>query len=353
MALKMPQKHSQRVYIFWGSMPPDPLGHLSPHFYCLFSALVIVLYSNATKNDYLFIVVQTTVIPTQNQVLQPAPNALRLSQSCYNYRVKIINPVRKKDVVVRELRHFHSRFNSITDMKVRLMEEFEESVPQTTKFAIGYFHQSTKYWICNEEDLNALYTSNDKQIMLWCDGREDDYVENTPSRSSKKRKRNEERTTKREEKEQQVEDLAKELQEMHSGKLELNDTQYRLWARMIVSGIHASRDTPPQVPLITGVTPKHKQSDTFKETMVDAATAVIKAVAGNPVTPTIVQTPQIQQTITQSQESTGVSPGKAAEIRGKSFDQLGTLKRLFEDGVLTEKEFEEQKGIILSGLKKL
>ena len=72
-----------------------------------------------------------------------------------------------------------------------------------------------------------------------------------------------------------------ELQELHSGKLELNDTQYRLWARMIVSGIHASKDTPPQVPLITGVTPKRKQSDTFKVTMVDAATAVIKAVADN------------------------------------------------------------------------
>ena len=116
------------------------------------------------------------------------------------------------------------------------------------------------------------------------------------------------------------------------------------------SGIHAYKDTPPQVPLITGVTPKRKQSDTFKETMVDAATAMIKAVADNRAT-TIVS-PQIQQTITQNQEGIWVSPGKAAEIRGKSFSQLGTLKRLFEDGVLTEKEFEEQKSIILSGLKK-
>ena len=48
-----------------------------------------------------------------------------------------------------------------------------------------------------------------------------------------------------------------------------------------------------------------------------------------------------------------MSPGKAAEIRGKSFGQLGTLKKLFEDGVLTQKEFKEQKDIILSGLKKL
>ena len=34
--------------------------------------------------------------------------------------------------------------------------------------------------------------------------------------------------------------------------------------------------------------------------------------------------------------------------------QLDTLKKLFEDGVLTPKEFEEQKGIIIhSGLEEL
>ena len=99
--------------------------------------------------------------------------------------------------------------------------------------------------------------------MLWCDGHEEDHIESTP-RSSKKGKKSEECTTKREEKEQHVEDLAIELQELHSG---LNDTQYHLWVRRIVSSIHASKDTPPQVPLITGVTPKLKQSDTFKETI--------------------------------------------------------------------------------------
>jgi hypothetical protein len=40
--------------------------------------------------------------------------------------------------------------------------------------------------------------------------------------------------------------------------------------------------------------------------------------------------------ITHNQEGVGISPGKAAEIRGKLFDQVGTLKRLLEDGVLTE-----------------
>ena len=47
----------------------------------------------------------------------------------------------------------------------------------------------------------------------------------------------------------------------------------------------------------------------------------------------------------------GVSPGKAAEIRGKSFGQLNALKQLYDDQVLTLEEFQEQKTVILSQLK--
>jgi len=43
-----------------------------------------------------------------------------------------------------------------------------------------------------------------------------------------------------EEKEQQVEHLAEELQELHGDKLELNDAQYCLWARTIVTGNHGT-----------------------------------------------------------------------------------------------------------------
>jgi len=34
------------------------------------------------------------------------------------------------------------------------------------------------------------------------------------------------------------------------------------------------------------------------------------------------------------------------EIRGKSFEQVSALKKLFDDGVLTSEEFEEQKSAI-------
>ena len=84
---------------------------------------------------------------------------------------------------MRDLRQFHGHFNLITDLKVRLMEELEESIPQATKFAVGYFF---KYWICNEEDLKAMYTSGDNNIILWCDGCEEADTDCTPSRGSKR-----------------------------------------------------------------------------------------------------------------------------------------------------------------------
>jgi hypothetical protein len=47
----------------------------------------------------------------------------------FNYRVKIINPLKKKDSAIRDIRRFNGKFTSVTDVKVRLMEEFEGQVP--------------------------------------------------------------------------------------------------------------------------------------------------------------------------------------------------------------------------------
>ena len=73
-----------------------------------------------------------------------------VSQGHYSYRVKIINPKRKKDAIVRELHKFHGQFKSVTEMKIRWMEELGESVPETIKYSLGYLEgrQETKRWIC-------------------------------------------------------------------------------------------------------------------------------------------------------------------------------------------------------------
>ena len=88
------------------------------------------------------------------------------------------------------------------------------------------------------------------------------------------------------------------------------------------------------------------------------AAAVVKAVSNS----TLIQSPTVHQVVQDSPTPNtcgsrlpqlGISPGKASDIRSKSFGQLSTLKQLYDDNVLTEKEFEEQKNLILSGLKKM
>ena len=130
--------------------------------------------------------------------------------------------------------------------------------------------------IFTEEDLKALYAACSKQILIWCDGRDDDPIQSNPH--PRKKRKIDDTTSKREEKEQCVKDIAKELKDKHEGNLELNDTQDRLWARMIVGGIHSSMETPPQVPMITGCTPKRKRGNDFKDTITSTATAVMEAV---------------------------------------------------------------------------
>ena len=81
---------------------------------------------------------------------------------------------KKKDTIIRDMRKFKGRFKSIIDLKVRLIDEFEEQVPQSTTFSIGYFagHTSTKHWVYTEEDLRMMYINcATPDIMLWCDVR--------------------------------------------------------------------------------------------------------------------------------------------------------------------------------------
>ena len=161
--------------------------------------------------------------------MSPSPRQSTSNHPSYSYRVKLINPARKKDSIIRELRKFHGRFKSVMELKIRLMEELEEHMPETTKFSLGYIEgrQSTKRWICCEDDLRAMYTAYascpNKEIMLWCDSRDGD--EELPK--SKKCKTSD-TTSKREETEQRVVEIAEELKEMHEDKLKLSEVQFRL-----------------------------------------------------------------------------------------------------------------------------
>ena len=92
-----------------------------------------------------------------------------------SYHVKIIPPTRKREAVTRELRLFTGKVFPLIGLKVKLMEQFENLIPTTTKFNVGYFagRQSENRWICDKDDLEAMYSSSSlsgKDIVLWCDG---------------------------------------------------------------------------------------------------------------------------------------------------------------------------------------
>ena len=62
----------------------------------------------------------------------------------------------------------------------------------------------------------------------------------------------------------------------HEGNLKLNEVQYHLWARMLVTGVHSSKESLPQIPR----RPVSQKKD-MEESIISTAAAVVKAVTLN------------------------------------------------------------------------
>ena len=97
----------------------------------------------------------------------------------YLYRVKIIPPI-ERDTLTTELHHFSDKFLSVTDLKVKLLDQFGAQFPATTLFNLGYFdgRQSMMVCICSQDDLDKMYTTlasaKKREVLLQCDGRAED-----------------------------------------------------------------------------------------------------------------------------------------------------------------------------------
>ncbi len=156
--------------------------------------------------------------------------------------------------MVRDNQRARGKFTSIVDLKVKLMEEFEDKSLLLHTFLLVTLkdvRQSTKKWLVTQDDLTATYSlmrQSGKTNASLCDGCSEE------SDSQRKRKRDDSPgpTSKRAEKEKDIDDLVTELKEMHSAQHNYSNPQYQLWARMITDGIHFSKETPPHVLMITG-----------------------------------------------------------------------------------------------------
>ena len=122
---------------------------------------------------------------------------------------------------------------------------------------------------------------------------------------------------------------------MHGSKW--SGPQYRLWARVIVSGVHESDDHPPNAPMFNGGILKQP-----KESIVDAFTGAATVIARAIVNPKELQN--------EEHNPVRLSPNKKVDIRMTNLEQLRILQNLMEDGILNQDEFAEQKRIELNNL---
>ena len=269
----------------------------------------------------------------------------------YSYRLKIINSKKKSDFIIRDIHRFHGVFTSILDLKEKIMDEFGNDVPATTNFNVGYFsgRQSAKRWIMTREDLDLMY-KNKKDILLWCDACKQPNEKDCSPTGSKPAATSNEPTSKHQKIELEMDSIVSELKEKHCSNYTM--PQLRLWARMIISGHHESTVDPPDVPAITGIEKKTKKQS-MSEAIVEAATSFASAIRSpQPNIPgEKTQTPP--KSIADAHRPIGLSPGRTAELRFTKLQELKELQLLLDQNILTEDEFLEQKGLVLSSLCKL
>ena len=115
------------------------------------------------------------------------------------------------------------------------MDHFQEQVPATATFDVGYFEEKPQYkiWLVTSEDLGKLYEvyPNGGEVPLWCEGVNE--TGNSEGPSTGKRSKDAD-SSKRYQQETEVEAAYKELKEKHRGNMGYASTKalgsvYCIW----------------------------------------------------------------------------------------------------------------------------
>ena len=267
----------------------------------------------------------------------------------YSYDVKIINPNKKSDFVVRRWHDVTEVFQTTALLKVKLHESFPRDISTSADFKLGYIQGNTRCWIFEERDLKAMYESfkPDSKITLWCDGVSSaDHLYTVPK--SKRRKTSKPPvltpTSNLPEAVDDVDKIFKDLKEKHP---DMECPKLRLWAKFIYKGRCDDYDNPPDIPLITG-SPARAKKTSLSNALVDAATVVAKAFQASHTSPS---SPTKCVSAKENTEPPKLSPMKYAQLRRSCLEDLKALKDLYQDDVLSQAEFTEEKSRILSTLK--
>ena len=73
--------------------------------------------------------------------------------------MEITNPLRKSDIILHQLHHFHGMFESVISLQVKLVEEFQDQVPNSLNFNVGHFkgQSHSKMSLVSNDYLYAHY----------------------------------------------------------------------------------------------------------------------------------------------------------------------------------------------------
>ena len=176
-----------------------------------------------------------------------------------------------------------------------------------------------------------------EEIRLWCEGKSKESAQGKKQKSDEHDQPPSKRECQEEEREIRI-----KLENKHSDKY--TGPQYGLWAKFIRMGRHDDYDAPPAIPLITGEQ-KGRAKMSVSDALVEAATAITNVLTSQTSSPSTLKS--------SGAHSHALSPNNQANLRRKHLEDLRMLSQLRDDGVLTNEEFQEQKGCIMSGLKKL
>ena len=129
-------------------------------------------------------------------------------------------------------------------MKDALGEELEEVPHHNSKYNLGYFegrHQ-TKRWLSSKEDLMMMYRRypSGSEVFLWCEGCADPLEDRL---AEGQKSGNDSVVNKRQARDEEIDTNLRQLQETHDDTYSV--PQLRLWARMVISGMHDDLDNPP------------------------------------------------------------------------------------------------------------
>ena len=222
--------------------------------------------------------------------------------------MKIIPPSKKCSYIERIWHHVNERFTSPSTLRGKLTESFSEQVPDTCNYQVGYFEKrhNKKYWIEGADDLNCMYASHESHdtIKLWCDGREEQNKSTSHIEKGGKKKTICDKGACRE-CSSKFDSTVQELVDKHGENY--TEAQLRVWARLIVNGIHKDTDNPPDIPIITGEPAKKKKRLESKRD--DSFTDVLKtavSIFADKFTP--------GQTAVSPKTTSGISPATKAKL---------------------------------------